>query len=222
MTLSTFLRDYLYVPLGGSRKGVPRRYANLMVTMLLGGLWHGAGWTFVIWGGLHGLYLVINHGWRHLTGTGWTTSGWRKVLGVGLTFGAVVVAWVPFRSPDLDTTLRMWAGMFALNGISAPSGLESFMPKALGSVIEFGGAVQLASIGLADIAFWIPLGLAVVWILPNTQEWMSAYAPSWDAVPRRAKFIWNATRLQAALMGVVFVWCLMNFGRASEFLYFQF
>jgi D-alanyl-lipoteichoic acid acyltransferase DltB (MBOAT superfamily) len=61
MSLSQFLRDYLYIPLGGNRKGQARRYVNLMVTMLLGGLWHGAGWTFVIWGGLHGLYLVANH-----------------------------------------------------------------------------------------------------------------------------------------------------------------
>jgi len=63
MTLSAFLRDYLYIPLGGSRKGMPRRYINLMTTMLLGGLWHGAGWTFVVWGFLHGFYLVVNHAW---------------------------------------------------------------------------------------------------------------------------------------------------------------
>src|SRR6516225_3390946 len=64
ITLSRFLRDYLYIPLGGNRFGVGRRYINLMLTMLLGGLWHGAGWTFLIWGGLHGLYLVVNHQWR--------------------------------------------------------------------------------------------------------------------------------------------------------------
>src|SRR6516225_4328018 len=64
ITLSRFLRDYLYIPLGGNRFGVGRRYLNLMLTMLLGGLWHGAGWTFLIWGGLHGLYLVVNHQWR--------------------------------------------------------------------------------------------------------------------------------------------------------------
>ena len=61
MTLSRFLRDYLYIPLGGNRKGEPRRYLNLMITMLLGGLWHGANWTFMAWGGLHGIYLIINH-----------------------------------------------------------------------------------------------------------------------------------------------------------------
>lgn len=69
MTLSRFLRDYLYFPLGGNRKGPVRRYMNLIATMLLGGLWHGAGWTFVLWGGLHGLYLVINHAWHGLRET---------------------------------------------------------------------------------------------------------------------------------------------------------
>jgi D-alanyl-lipoteichoic acid acyltransferase DltB (MBOAT superfamily) len=64
ITLSRFLRDYLYIPLGGNRKGPSRRMTNLLITMLLGGLWHGAGWTFVIWGALHGLYLILNHLWR--------------------------------------------------------------------------------------------------------------------------------------------------------------
>ncbi len=72
MTLSRFLRDYLYVPLGGNRLGRTRRYVNLMVTMLLGGLWHGASWTFVVWGGLHGAYLVVNHAWQWLK----EKSGW--------------------------------------------------------------------------------------------------------------------------------------------------
>ncbi|HIE55101.1 MAG TPA: MBOAT family protein, partial [Chromatiaceae bacterium] len=71
ITLSRFLRDYLYIPLGGNRKGPARRHVNMMVTMLLGGLWHGAGWNFVIWGGLHGSYLVVNHFWRQI---------WRKPI----------------------------------------------------------------------------------------------------------------------------------------------
>src|SRR5438477_10215145 len=73
MTLSAFLRDYVYVPLGGNRRGKARRYLNLMATMVLGGLWHGAGWTFVAWGALHGAYLVLNHGWRAMRARlGWT------------------------------------------------------------------------------------------------------------------------------------------------------
>src|SRR5665213_1633261 len=120
MTLSRFLRDYLYIPLGGNRNGVLRRHAKLLITMVLGGLWHGAGWTFVVWGALHGAFLIINHGWRAA----------RRVLGIAenaagivgrlaawaLTFLAVVVAWVFFRAPDLRTAFDMLSGMAGLHG----------------------------------------------------------------------------------------------------------
>src|SRR5215813_3889422 len=89
ITLSRFLRNYLYIPLGGNRLGKQRRYANLMVTMLLGGLWHGAGWNFLIWGGLHGLYLGINHLWRGDKGRSPATISGRAACWA-LTFVAVV------------------------------------------------------------------------------------------------------------------------------------
>ena len=101
MTLSRFLRDYLYIPLGGNRHGKLRRYVNLMITMLLGGLWHGAGWTFVLWGALHGAYLTINHLWRDLVAERFLqrAPGWLGApIGGLLTFVAVVSAWVLFRS----------------------------------------------------------------------------------------------------------------------------
>ncbi|MFI4982293.1 MAG: MBOAT family O-acyltransferase, partial [Nevskiales bacterium] len=121
MTLSRFLRDYLYIPLGGNRHGGLRRYANLLVTMVLGGLWHGAGWTFLVWGALHGIYLVVNHAWRAA----------RQMLGIregacgiagrlaawSLTFLAVVIAWVFFRAPDLRTALDVLAGMAGRHGV---------------------------------------------------------------------------------------------------------
>lgn len=103
ITLSHFLRDYLYIPLGGSRKGRLMANNNLMITMLLGGLWHGAGWQFILWGGLHGLLLVINHYWRQL-------NGWRlpHVIAVPLTLLAVMLAWIPFRADSLTTSLHMF------------------------------------------------------------------------------------------------------------------
>src|SRR3954454_14507383 len=94
ITLSRFLRDYLYIPLGGNRRGEARRYVNLLLTMLLGGLWHGAAWNFVIWGGLHGAYLCLNHLWRAWRGDGGRPSMLAKVLCWALTFFAVVIAWV--------------------------------------------------------------------------------------------------------------------------------
>ena len=117
ISLSSFLRDYLYVPLGGNRKGLPRRYANLMITMILGGLWHGAGINFAIWGAMHGLYLVINHFWR------WLRLPMPAALGWLITMLAVVVAWVPFRAQTLADAQGIYRGMLGLNGISGPGDL---------------------------------------------------------------------------------------------------
>jgi alginate O-acetyltransferase complex protein AlgI len=109
MTLSRFLRDYLYVPLGGNRKGPVRRYVNLLVTMLIGGLWHGASWNFVLWGGIHGAALTLNHLWKGLTEKlGFSTPA---VCGRILTLLVVIFAWVPFRAPTLSASLSIWHDM---------------------------------------------------------------------------------------------------------------
>ncbi len=110
VTLSSWLRDYLYIPLGGNRHGEHRTYANLMATMLLGGLWHGASWNFVLWGGLHGVALAIHRALRTLRGGKRLLPGF---LAVPLTFFFVLVCWVPFRSPDWPTTLTILGRMFS-------------------------------------------------------------------------------------------------------------
>ncbi|MBT9465176.1 MBOAT family protein [Hydrogenophaga sp.] len=128
MSLSAFLRDYLYIALGGNRRGDVRRYANLLTTMILGGLWHGASWSFVLWGTLHGLYLVIQQVWSRLRGTSdiprAQPSGARsvafKVLSWALTMLCVMFAWVLFRSPSLDGALSIYAAM--LNVVQVESG----------------------------------------------------------------------------------------------------
>jgi alginate O-acetyltransferase complex protein AlgI len=110
ITLSRFLRDYLYIPLGGNRAGRGRQAVNVIATMLLGGLWHGAAWTFVAWGGLHGLALAAN--------SAWDRAGLRlpRVAGWMLTMLFVVVGWVLFRSPDFATASRVLLGMAGANG----------------------------------------------------------------------------------------------------------
>jgi alginate O-acetyltransferase complex protein AlgI len=110
ITLSRFLKDYLYIPLGGNRLGPKRKYVNLMITMLLGGLWHGAGWTFVIWGGLHGFYLCVNHGFRAFK----IKIHW--LIGRIVTFTGVVVAWVFFRAKDMESAFNVLYGCAGLNG----------------------------------------------------------------------------------------------------------
>ncbi len=113
MSLSTWLRDYLYIPLGGSRGTEVRTYVNLMLTMLLGGLWHGASWTFVVWGGLHGLYLSVERWLRERTGvSGDPVSGWSRLSLALLTYFLVNITWVFFRAEDFGGAARILAGMF--------------------------------------------------------------------------------------------------------------
>jgi len=111
ITLSRFLRDYVYIPLGGNRAGALAQARNVVLTMLLGGLWHGAAWTFVAWGGLHGLALAANGAWAR--------RGWRMPAGVGwaLTLLFVLMAWVLFRAPDFGTATRVLAGMLGAEGV---------------------------------------------------------------------------------------------------------
>ena len=113
ISLSTFLRDYLYIPLGGNRVSWTRAAINLVIVMFLGGLWHGAAWTFVVWGLLHGFYLVIEHASRALVGNrGWTDSFAVKLLLGLITYAAVCIAWVFFRASDFTIATRMLSGMF--------------------------------------------------------------------------------------------------------------
>jgi alginate O-acetyltransferase complex protein AlgI len=107
ISLSTWLRDYLYIPLGGNRKGDARTYGNLIVVMLLGGLWHGASWNFVIWGGAHGLWLALERLWKR--NSSFRLPVW---LQCPVTFIGVSVLWIPFRAADLPTSLRYFRSLW--------------------------------------------------------------------------------------------------------------
>jgi alginate O-acetyltransferase complex protein AlgI len=107
ITLSTFLREYIYIPMGGNRKGAMRRRLNMLITMLIGGLWHGAAWTFVVWGGLHGLALMVNSIFsRHFA------FGRFRAIGTGLTFVFVSLSWVLFRAENFGTAMQVYKGFF--------------------------------------------------------------------------------------------------------------
>ncbi len=234
MTLSRFFRDYLYFPLGGNRKGSARRYTNLMIVMLLAGLWHGAAWKFVLWGGLHGLYLMINHGWRKLTAI--ERFRWLRLppfAGLVLTFAATVVAWVPFRASDLGETWAVLSGMFGLNGITLPVHylpmLGGFGERLQAVGVEFGvipgygGGMQLA---------WLAGMLVFVWVFPNTQELLGAHRPALGFDPDRQTgfggwsryLMWRPDPRLAAVLGVAVAFLCLKVlqGRPGEFIYFQF
>ena len=154
MTLSRFLRDYLYIPLGGSRKGELRTYINLMITFILGGLWHGAGWTFVLWGFLHGLALVIHRVWKKL--------GLRmhSLLAWFLTFNFINITWIFFRAKDMQDAWRVLSSMFSLDRVVLPSFLETKMEFLHTFGISFGFFV--ANIG-GD--YFTPLWILCAFVL---------------------------------------------------------
>lgn len=213
MTLSAFLRDYLYIPMGGNRKGPSRRYFNLMATMLLGGLWHGAGWTFVIWGGLHGVYLMVNHAWRELkTRLGWGGGGRLTKLAAGaITFLAVAVAWVFFRADTLTAAHSMLSGMFGANDIMPDRWVPS--REALKIILPC---------------------LMIAWLFPNTRQMLIAYKPAWENIAgiktpaqipknRLTRWLtWRPTRMHAIAFAILFIFCMDNLSKVSEFLYFRF
>lgn len=204
ITLSNFLRDYLYIPLGGNRYGEIRRYGNLLITMLLGGLWHGAAWIFVIWGGWHGILLAINHGWRKFG------VKLPKVLGVGMTFVAVVMGWVLFRSYSLTHGLKIIQTMLGLDGVELPRFARGILgwSDAFGvRFLEWSDFNYLPSIGgLPSLIILTALLLGVIF-LPNTQQIMKHFQPRW----------WMAW-----FVSTLAVFCLLSLNRVSEFLYFQF
>ncbi len=227
MTLSRFLRDYLYIPLGGNRRGRARRYINLMLTMVLGGLWHGAGWTFIIWGALHGVFLVVNHLWRALTGAAEDRPrGARRVVSCGLTFAAVTAAWVFFRAPTAGAGASMLAGMVGLNGLQLPLQWQVKL-HALAPLLAAGGVrfVDLGDrfTGTPEIAHIVAL-LAIVWLMPNTQEVMARFAPALAFRPgERPRFYeWRPSPAWALLLAILTIVPMLQLNRVSEFLYYQF
>lgn len=225
ITLSRFLKAYLYIPLGGNRRGPVRRLVNIFVTMLLGGIWHGAGWTFVLWGAVHGVLILINHVWRE-------RRLWRlpEPLAWALTLLAVMLAWIPFRAADLPTTARMALGLLGAGGWigSLPAVAPTF-----GRILD----VRLASGAWASVDWSlvldmlaIGLGLALALAAPNTQTLMARVEPGLasDGYPSgiepRApdRQGWRPVSPHALVLGVLLAVCLLKLNDVSEFIYFQF
>jgi len=228
ISLSRFLRDYLYVPLGGNRKGEGRRYVNLMATMLLGGLWHGASWNFVLWGGLHGLYLVINNAWGALGFSGPRDPRFARVYRaacVAFTFIVVVLAWVIFRAPTLNGARSMYSALFGFNGAVMPESFLGFLNTlGIGTLIDqlgvtFEGAWQQNSIG--RLFFLFGLG-AVALFAPNVIDLFNLADTKlrrpWTWMRFDTNYRWAA--FSALILGVSVVLVLSQ--RVSEFLYYVF
>jgi D-alanyl-lipoteichoic acid acyltransferase DltB (MBOAT superfamily) len=217
ITLSRFLRDYLYIPLGGNRLGEQRRYINLMVTMLLGGLWHGAGWNFLVWGGLHGAYLGINHLWRERRGGARASAGGiaTKGLSWAITFFAVVIAWVFFRARTMAGAWQMLGSLFGLEAGSsayAPPGILRLMDLPI-----LVGESRLLPIGGGAVA----LSLAIALFLPNVPQ-LFGYR-EYRHAPEPATWLrWRPNTAWALVTALAVAISLFGMWQRLEFLYFQF
>ena len=197
ITLSKFLRDYVYIPLGGNRCGRVRLFGNLFVTMLVGGLWHGAGWTFIAWGFIHGVFLAINHAWQkvpfHNLGVRYTA-----VLSWAVTFTGVVMAWVVFRAQSMPDAWRIVHSMVC----AKKHALKQF---------DSGDVMLVAAVLVAGL------------VLPNTQQIFGQFRPAMGYVRSRARFwAWRPQLGWALIVGVAFGICICCLARPSQFLYFQF
>jgi D-alanyl-lipoteichoic acid acyltransferase DltB (MBOAT superfamily) len=224
MTLSRFLRDYLYIALGGNRKGKVRRYANLWITMLLGGLWHGAGWSFVIWGGLHGAYLCINHGWRAVCGNRppILPKALRTPLYGGITFLAVVVAWVFFRAETAHGAWQILQGMAGVNGATLPLkyahdwGAVGVWLTQHGLRFDdslFKGGKQLGQL------IW---PLLIVWLLPNSQTLLRHYDVCTTPINTPSRLVFKPNWITLGVVAFVLLYSFSRLTQLSEFLYFRF
>jgi len=228
MTLSRFLRDYLYIPLGGNRSGRGRRYLNLAITMIIGGIWHGAAWNFLFWGALHGLYLTANHSWRaFIRRTPWTglrhrnNRGWTQPL----TFLAVVVAWVYFRADSIHSAHIILHKMFSFDADDYSKGYLSAIKSStpiiwlslLTPQLPLTRVVPLLLALCGAIAFFAPNSLQLV---PSFQPASHIYAEHNQTLPTRMQ--WQPSLRWAFFLASLSFMAILGLSGISEFIYFQF
>jgi len=236
MTLSRWLRDYIYIPLGGSRCSTGRLYFNLMVTMALSGLWHGAAWHFALWGSLQGGAMVMNHAWRSV----WRpiNAWWSNTVARFVTFFGLTMLLVTHRAPSMDVAMRVFHGMFNLPH-SWQSGLGP-LAAGLGWLgVHFDGPPVSAD--QQWLVLWLIFWLAVVWFLPNTQQMLARWHPAFnygvaerqrdppllERAPSVARLLpwrleWRPNAAAAVVVGLLAALAFLNLHHVSEFLYFKY
>lgn len=204
ITLTRFLKEYIYIPLGGNRKGNFRTYINLMAIFIIGGFWHGAGWTFIFWGFLHGFALVLHRAWSSL---GFKLYTWLAWL---VTFNFVNIAWVFFRAKEWDDALKVLSGMLGLSGINLPNILSGKLAFLNHYGIEFGNfVINIKGDNFTPI--WLLFGFILILVFRNTNQRINRFRLSKDNII-----------FYGVLCGVFLFVGVMFIGSESEFLYFNF
>jgi D-alanyl-lipoteichoic acid acyltransferase DltB (MBOAT superfamily) len=200
ITLSRFLRDYIYIPLGGNRLGSFRTYANLMATFILGGLWHGAGWTFIFWGFLHGVALVIHRIWKKFGFTLWSWISWF------ITFNFINISWIFFRAKEWDDAIKVVNSMFSLDNIV----LNPLLQNKLSLLSQYG--VKFGSMFIdIDGSLWTIISLFIISVIvlffKNSIEMLDRFEP---------------TFIKGMIFIITFIVSFYKLSGNSEFLYFRF
>lgn len=200
ITLSRFLRDYIYIPLGGNRKGEWRTYANLFSVFLIGGLWHGASWMFVTWGALHGIAIVMHRMWKQL---GLTMN---SLLAWFITFNFINITWIFFRAKDWDQAKNVFLGMGGVNGIMLPEKYMKYIGEFHSEIIQFGMVYEHIE-GKSQTTTYLILGLIMVLFCKNSMQWVKNFKP---------------TLFTLGFAIGLFLTGISMMSRVSEFLYFNF
>jgi len=200
MTLSRFLRNYVYIPLGGNKKGEFRTYNNLMATFLIGGLWHGAGWTFVFWGFLHGLALMVQRFWSKLGFKLWTWLAWL------ITFNFVNIAWVFFRAKEWDDAVKVLGSMFNLNNVVIKEKFSNKLNFLSEYNVQFEEVMKMTHDG-SDVINWISYGFILILVFKNSMQKIDDFKLNYKT---------------ALFTSLIITISILSLSGESEFLYFQF
>jgi len=200
ITLSRFLKEYIYIPLGGNRKGEFRTYNNLLATFIIGGIWHGAGWTFVFWGFLHGIALVIHRFWQ--------TLGFKlpKVLAWFITFNFINIAWVFFRAKEWEDAMKVLGSMFSLDNVVLPNILSTYLTF----LSDFGVKFDKSLISINGDYFttiYLVLGFLIILLFSNSMQKLQFF---------------QADKKTYIFFSILFIISFLKLGGYSEFLYFRF
>lgn len=240
ITLTRFLRDYLYIPLGGNRRGTPRKFFNILVTMFISGLWHGAGYQYLMWGSLHGFFILLNHSWYILLPNKLYKSKCyqkaSKPIGVILTLFMVSFSFLFFRAEDLTTGYRMASSMIGINGFSLPEGiyikldfLNQYL-KLLNITVDATSGSQIVYGSLLTISL-----LFIALVFPNSLDIMKNFKPALGYLETKkgvvnllyynklkSLIIFKHSKLWAVIVGTSLAIGIMGIQQVSEFIYWQF